>query len=54
LYLFISQSDSNYSLLLGNLAIKFGKYSMEEVIMYLGIIKIVGVSLGGGRGEQHE
>lgn len=34
LYLFISQSDSNYNLLLGNLAIKVGKYSMEDIIIY--------------------
>lgn len=54
LYLFISQSDSNYNLLLGNLAIEVGKYSVEGVITYQGIIRRVDMPLGGGRGEQHK
>jgi len=49
-YLFISQSDSNYNLLLGNLAIEVGKYSMEDIIIYWGIIRIAGVCVWeGGR-----
>lgn len=48
LYLFISQSDSNYNLLLGNLSIKAGKYSVEDIIICRGIIRIVGVCIWEG------